>query len=149
MNWLDDREAADPACPDPGDDPWAAPGYVPDTSRGLSVETAYAIGQWLAQQSARTEWPHPGQADTASADRCPVPVRDLIDDSATRHGRAPGVEHHGRDWHIVRDAEAAARTAGLRATAPQPPGQDTAEWQADAHAWGTGRGVGPDGPEAG
>jgi hypothetical protein len=44
MNWLDDMEAADPAYPAPGADPWAMPGYVPGTSRGLPAEADDAIG---------------------------------------------------------------------------------------------------------
>jgi hypothetical protein len=126
MSWLDDMEAADPAYPDPHQDPWADPGYVPDISHGFSAETAYAPG-----------------------DRRPVSARDLIDDWAARHARAPGVEYHGRNWHLVHDAEAAARGAGVRATVLQPDGQHTPQWQADAQTWGTGRGVTPDGPEAG
>ena len=37
----------------------------------------------------------------------------------------------------------------VRATVPQPDGHGTPEYQADAAAWGTGRGIGPGGPEAG
>lgn len=149
MSWLDDMEAADPAYPDPGQDPWADPGYVPDTSRGISIETAYAIGEWARQQNIEAERLRPGQGHPAPGDRRPVSARDLIDDWAARHARAPGVEYHGRDWHLVHDADAAAREAGLRATVPQPSGQHTSQWQTDAQTWGTGRGIQPDGPDAG
>ena len=36
-----------------------------------------------------------------------------------------------------------------RASVPQPDGHGSPEYQADADAWGTGRGFGPDGPEVG
>jgi hypothetical protein len=149
MSWLDDMEAADPAYPDPDDDPWASPGYVPDTLRGLPPETGTAIGEWARQQNTQTEERHIGEVLPARGDRRPVLARDLIEDWAARHARVRGVEHHGRDWHLVHDAEAAARAAGLRAAVPPPSGQHTPDWQADAQAWGTGRGVAPDGPEAG
>jgi hypothetical protein len=59
--------------------------------------------------------------------------------------------HHtiGRDWRALREAETQARDAGLRVTVPQPDGQGSPEYQADAGAWGSGRGIGPDGPEVG
>jgi hypothetical protein len=149
MSWLDDMEAADPAYPDPGQDPWSDLSYVPDTSRGLSGETVHAIGEWARQQDIKAERLRLDQGYSAPEDRRPVSARDLIDDWAARHARAPGVEYHGRDWHLVHDAEAAAREIGLRASVPQPSGLHTTEWQADAQTWGTGRGIAPDGPEAG
>jgi hypothetical protein len=149
MSWLDDMEAADPAYPDPDEDPWADPGYVPGPSRGLSVETAHAIGEWARQENVKAERLRLDQVLPAPGDRRPVSARDLIGDWAARHARVPGVEYPGRDWHLVHDAQAAARVAGLRATVPQPDGQHTPEWQADAQTWGTGRGIAPDGPEVG
>ncbi len=149
MSWLDDMEAADPAYPDHSDDPWADPGYVPGTSRGISAEAAYAIGQWTRQEDIKADRARLDQVQPDHGDRRPVPARELIGDWAARHARVPGVEHHGRDWHLVHDVQAAARTAGLRATVPQPDGQHTPQWQADAQSWGTGRGIEPDGPEAG
>jgi hypothetical protein len=150
MSWLDDMEAADPAYPNPGDDdPWAGPGYVPGTSRGIPAETAYAASEWARQENITAERARPEQVQPDPGDRRPVPARDLIGGWAARHARVPGVEHPGRDWHLVRDAQAAARTAGLRATVPQPDGQHAPQWQADAQAWGTGRGIEPDGPQAG
>lgn len=150
MSWLDDMEAADPAYPDPGnDDPWAVPGHVPGTARGLPAEAADAIGERALQQGITAERARLEQAQPDPGDRHPVPARELIGDWAARHARVPGVEHHGRDWHLVHEAQAAARTAGLLATVPQPDGQHTRQWQADAQAWGTGRGIAPDGPEAG
>src|SRR5215831_2414248 len=55
----------------------------------------------------------------------------------------------GPDWRALREAETQARDAGLRATVPQPDRRGTPEYEADAAAWGTGRGVAPDGLEAG
>jgi hypothetical protein len=55
----------------------------------------------------------------------------------------------GRDWRALRAAEAQAREAGLGASIPQPDSQDSPEYQADAAGWGSGRGIGPDGPEVG
>ena len=45
---------AEPGPADPGSDPWAAPDYVPDTSRGLPPEVAAVIGEWARQRNART-----------------------------------------------------------------------------------------------
>src|SRR6266536_207559 len=64
MSWLDDMEAADPAYPDPGADPWAAPDYVPDTSSGLPAGVCNAIvegarQEWARQQNARALEPGP------------------------------------------------------------------------------------------
>ncbi len=44
---------AEPGFADPGSDPWAAPDYVPDTSRGLPPEIGAVIGGWARQQNAR------------------------------------------------------------------------------------------------
>jgi hypothetical protein len=149
MSWLDDMEAADPAYADPDQDPWADPGYPPDTARGISVETAYATGEWARQQNAQVGPLRLDKGHPAPEDRRLISARDLIDDWAARHARAPGVEYHGRDWRLVHDASAAARETGLRATVPQPSRQHTPQWQADAQTWGTGRGIEPDGLEAG
>ncbi len=59
MSWLDDMEAADPAYPDSDADPWVAPDYVPDTSRGLPAEVGNVIGEWARQQNARAAEPGP------------------------------------------------------------------------------------------
>lgn len=55
----------------------------------------------------------------------------------------------GPDWRALRTAEARARDAGLRASIPHPDGQGSPEYEPDAEAWGTGRGIEPEGPEAG
>lgn len=55
----------------------------------------------------------------------------------------------GRDWRSLRAAEARARDAGLAATVPQPDRYQAPGYAADAAAWGTGRGIAPDGPETG
>jgi hypothetical protein len=107
MSSLDHRETDDSAYPDP----WASPGYVPDTSRGLPVELARAMGEWAQVKAATLE---PGHID--------------------------------RDWRALRAAEAQARDAGLRATVPEPGSQGSLQYQTDAAAWGTGRGIGLDGP---
>ncbi len=48
----------------------------------------------------------------------------------------------GRDWRALREAEARARETGLRVSVPQPDGQGSPGYQADADAWGPGRGIG-------
>jgi hypothetical protein len=149
MSWLDDMESADPAYPDPDDDPWAMPGYVPDTLCVLPAETGTAIGEWARQHNAEAEQLAPHHAPAEPGDRPLATAHDLIEDWRAQHARTPGAEYHGRDWHLVHEADAAAREIGLRATVPQPDGQHIPEWQVDAQAWGTGRGIGPDGPEAG
>jgi hypothetical protein len=165
MSWLDDMEAADPAYPDPGDDdPHAALDFVPDTSRGVSPEVANIIGDWARQQNAPDPYTQPG----ADWEAGPQPglyelhgrlddghlnaARELIADSYQRQaGYVSGAPHDGpgRDWQLIRDAEANAREIGLRSTVPQPDGHGTPEYEADTAAWGTGRGIGPGGPEVG
>ncbi len=50
----DDRaHGAEAGSADPGSDPWAAPDYVPDTSRGLPPEIGAVIGEWARQQNTR------------------------------------------------------------------------------------------------
>ena len=55
----------------------------------------------------------------------------------------------GRTWQLIRDGVANARELGLRASVPQPDGYGTSDYEADAAVWGTGRGIGPGGLEAG
>jgi hypothetical protein len=64
----------------------------------------------------------------------------------------------GRDWRMIRAAEASAREIGMRASIPDQSAAGTAEYAADLARWGDGRGIGPgsarapeepDGPEAG
>jgi hypothetical protein len=164
MSWLDDMEA-DPAYPNPGEeDPWAAPDYVPDTSRGVSPEVANIIGDWARQQNApdpyaepvpgREAAPRPGLYDLHAGldDGHLNAARELIADWYDRQaGYVRGARHDGpgRDWRLIGDATANAREIGLRASVPQPDGQGSPEYEADAQAWGTGRGIRPDGPEAG
>jgi hypothetical protein len=137
MSWLDDMEAADPAYPDPDT---AAPGHV---SHDLPAGTGATTGEQAYGASARAG--HPGlydlhaRLDSGHLDA----VRALIADWTGSGQASPG-----RDWHQIRDAEARARDAGLRVSVPQPDGQGSPEYQADAAAWGTGRGIGADGPEA-
>jgi hypothetical protein len=59
------------------------------------------------------------------------------------------VRHDGPvpDWRLIRAAEASARQVGLRASIPDPAAADTPLYAADLASWGTGRGIGPDGPE--
>jgi hypothetical protein len=63
----------------------------------------------------------------------------------------------GRDWRLIRAAEANARQTGMRASLPDPAAAGTPA-AADLARWGDGRGIGPgstaapgepDGPEAG
>jgi hypothetical protein len=64
----------------------------------------------------------------------------------------------GRDWRMIRAAEASAREIGMRASIPDRGAAGTAEYAADLERWGDGRGIGPgrarapeepDAPEAG
>jgi hypothetical protein len=167
MSWLDDMEAADPAYPSPGDeDPWAASDdSVPDTSRGLPAEIGNAIGEWARQQNAPAfseaqaysaaadavglfleYWDTHGlaedEAQPAALDEVGQGLSAWADELTARRGSVP-------DWRAIQEAESHTREIGLRASVPQPDGQDTPEYRADAEAWGTGRGIGPDGPEAG
>jgi len=172
MSWLDDMEAADPAYPGPGqDDLWAPPGRVARGDRE-------AAGRWPQQQKARAPVADararmftPGEAYQAAeyAIGLFLEYRDV-------HGRAEGearVEALGEvaqglhlrgvvasqalnrdrpvgpDWRALRESEAAARDAGLRASMLSPDGPRSPGYQADAEAWGTGRGIGPDGPGPG
>jgi hypothetical protein len=172
MSWLDDMEAADPAYPSPREaDPWAAPDYAPDTSRAVSPEVANIIGNWARQHNAPGPYMRPGpnydlDAVRASAQERPGlyelharlddghlnAARELIADWYQRQaGYVSGVPHGGpgRDWQLIRVAEANAREIGLRASVPQPGGYGTPEYEADAAAWGSGRGIEPGGPEVG
>jgi hypothetical protein len=64
----------------------------------------------------------------------------------------------GRDWRLIRAAEANARETGMRASIPDPAAAGTPQYAADLARWGDGRGIGPgstrtpgepDGPETG
>jgi hypothetical protein len=55
----------------------------------------------------------------------------------------------GRDWRLIRAAEANAREIGMRASIPDPAAAGTPEYTADLAQWGDGRGISPDGPETG
>jgi hypothetical protein len=177
MSWLDDMEAADPAYPDPSTDPWSDTAYVPDTSRGLPAEVGTAIGEWARQQNSIAGLEGPDRpwlildsdgnllADyRTKADRDRNLAEDVKarDPVSTSHWDAGGcygpgwsepeplpLTTTGPDWRAVRQAQAHARDAGLRATVPRADGEGTPKYQADATAWGTGRGIDPDGPEAG
>lgn len=62
-----------------------------------------------------------------------------------------GASHDGpgRDWQLIRAAEANAREIGMRASLPDPAAAGTPDYAADLAWWGDGRGIGPDGPETG
>ena len=62
-----------------------------------------------------------------------------------------GASHDGpgRDWQLIRAAEADAREIGMRASLPDPAAAGTPDYAADRAWWGDGRGIGPDGPETG
>jgi hypothetical protein len=71
-----------------------------------------------------------------------------------------GASHDGpgRDWQMIRAAEASARETGMRASIPDQSAAGTPEYAADLAQWGDGRGIGPGrarapeepaGPEAG
>lgn len=63
--------------------------------------------------------------------------------------RGAGHDGPGRDWQLIRSAEANAREIGMRASVPDPAAAETAGFAADLAQWGDGRGIGPDGPEPG
>jgi hypothetical protein len=165
MSWLDDMEAAGPAYPGPGEEGrWAAPDYVPDTSRGVSPEVAGIIGDWARQQNAPDPNSEPGTGPEAGSrpglydlharldDGHLNAARELVADWYNRQAGYVSGAHHagpGRDWRLIGDAEANAREIGLRVSVPQPDGQGSPGYEADAQTWGTGRGIGPGGPEAG
>jgi hypothetical protein len=65
----------------------------------------------------------------------------------TAHGAAR--DGPGRDWRLIRAAEANARQIGMRASIPDPAAAKTPEYAADLARWGDGRGIGPDGPGTG
>lgn len=65
------------------------------------------------------------------------------------HVRGASHEGPGRDWRLIRAAEANAREIGMRASIPDPAAAGTAEYVADLGWWGDGRGIGPDGPGTG
>lgn len=65
------------------------------------------------------------------------------------YGQHPDHVSHdgpGRDWQLIRAAEASARETGMRASIPDPAAAGTPQYAADLAAWGDGRGIGPDGP---
>ena len=76
----------------------------------------------------------------------------------TAHVHGARRDGPGRDWRLIRAAEANARQTGMRASIPDPAAAGTPEYAADLARWGDGRGIGPgstgapgepDGPEAG
>jgi len=74
---------------------------------------------------------------------------DLFTDWYSRHAHARGAGHDGpgADWRLIRAAEASAREIGIRASTPDQAAAGTPEYAADPAQWGSGRGIGPDGPE--
>jgi hypothetical protein len=91
----------------------------------------------------------------------PVTIAELFRDwylRQTAHVRGGRRDGPGRDWRLIRAAEADARETGMRASIPEPAAAGTPEYAADLARWGDGRGIGPgstgapgepDGPEAG
>jgi hypothetical protein len=177
MSWLDDMEPADPAYPEPDADPWSSPDYAPDTARGLHAEISNAIGEWARQQNAVAVPEQPDRPwlildsegkllgdyrTKAERDRSLQESIGAGDAVSTSHWDPDGGYRPGwsearpvvqpssvPDWRALRHVDARAREAGLRASVPQPDRRGSPEYQADAAAWGTGRGIAPNGPEAG
>jgi len=129
----------------------------------VSPEVANIIGDWARQQNAPDPYTEPGPGRDAAPRPGPYDLHAGLDDGRLNAARGliadwydrqagyvSGASHDGpgRDWRLIGDATANAREIGLRASVPQPGGQESPEYQADAQAWGTGRGIGPDGPEA-
>jgi hypothetical protein len=81
----------------------------------------------------------------------PDAARDLIRDRHHRiAGQARGARHDrpGPDRRLIRAAEASARQAGLRASAPDPAAAGNPGYAADLARRGSGRGIGPGGRQA-
>jgi hypothetical protein len=77
---------------------------------------------------------------------------DLFADWYSRQAAyARGASHDGpgADWRLIRAGEASAREIGMRASTPDPAAAGTPQYAGDLARWGSGRGIGPDGPEAG
>src|SRR5215831_12096472 len=73
-------------------------------------------------------------------------VAELFTDWYSRQaGYVRGASHDGpgRDWRMIRAAEASAREIGMRASIPDPAAAGTPEYAADLAQWGDGRGIGP------
>jgi hypothetical protein len=87
-------------------------------------------------------------------------IGELFADWYSRQaGYVRGASHAGpgRDWRMIRAAEASAQETGMRASIPDQSAAGTPEYAADLARWGDGRGIGPgrarapekpDGPEA-
>ena len=67
----------------------------------------------------------------------------------TAHVHGARRDGPGRDWRLIRAAEANSRETGMRASIPDPAAAGTPEYAADLARWGDGRGIGPDGPQEG
>jgi hypothetical protein len=65
------------------------------------------------------------------------------------HVRGASREGPGRDWRLIRAAEANAREIGIRVSIPDPAAAGTADYATDLARWGDGRGICPDGPGTG
>ena len=65
------------------------------------------------------------------------------------HVRGASHEGPGRDWRLIRAAEANAREVGIRVSIPDPAAAGTADYATDLARWGDGRGICPDGPGTG
>ena len=79
----------------------------------------------------------------------PETIAELLGDWYRRqsaHGHGARRAGPGRDWRLMRAAEANAREIGMRASIPDTAAAGTAEYAADLAAWGDGRGIGVDGP---
>jgi len=79
-------------------------------------------------------------------------IAELLSDwylRQTAHVRGARRDGPGRDWRLIRAAEANARETGMRASIPDPAAAGTPEYAADLAQWGDGRGIGPDGPQEG
>ena len=55
--------------------------------------------------------------------------------------RGAGHDGPGRDWRMIRAAEASAREIGMRASIPDQSAAGTPEYAADLARWGDGRGA--------
>lgn len=74
----------------PAEDPWSRPGWAPDTSKGLSPELAYALGQWAAHADRSAAAQRLGdQPRPPDVERQDVPVEPVRRKGPRRSG--PGL----------------------------------------------------------
>jgi hypothetical protein len=100
------------------DDPWAASGYVPDTSKGLGAEVGAAMGEWARQQNA--------------ADVVHVTAACGLDWTGPRHAWEVWVSDRHAHAHNKGADGLSAICPGVNMTPVNDPGEPTTNEEADA-----------------